>query len=398
MIIAFLSGVLLALLGTLFVHRPAPALPEKTKPAFGLDDKDILLYVEAITRIKENASYLSPDVTRMRIVEESLRAFLAQKPRCCDYLTREEYRKFQESLQETYVGIGMEIKQGPDGRIISLPHPESPAARAGIAPGDELKRIDGISVEGKSVFAVAGLARGKPGTEVVLTTARRGGAEKKIRITRSAVALQSVSRRVVDRRPVIALSHFTRDTTAKIREIVKNWDGEAPIIIDLRGNGGGDLHGAIDSAMLFLKEGRRIVSIESRKGTSTYESSAAPINLTTPMYLWQDEGTASAAEVFIAALTDNQRAVSIGRRSAGKATREEIIGLSDGSALILATGSLRTPKGLNYEGTGLKPMYELRPSADDSTAYMMKVQELAGAQKSGWLGNHRGPTVVQRSA
>jgi carboxyl-terminal processing protease len=389
LLIAFLSGALVSLLGTVFLYQPPRVAPNKEKAAFGIDDKDILLYLEAITHIKEKASSLSPDTSRARIVEQSLRAYLSHQELCCDYLTRDEFRRFKESLNESYVGIGMEIKQDRDGRIICLPQPESPAARAGIAPGDQLRSIGGVSVEGKSIFAVAAMARGKPGSQVIFTIATKGGAEKQVKLTRSAVALQSVSMRVVDRNPVIGVSHFTRDTSAKLREVLQRWERGVPIIIDLRGNGGGDLHAAIDSAMLLLKEGKRIVTVQTRKGTNTFESRAGAVNLTTPVYLWQDEGTASAAEVFIAALIDNDRAVSIGKRTAGKGTREEIIELSDGSALILATGNLQSPRGFSYQGKGLNPAYEMKDGQLDALDYLMKVRELSGAKKTGQLRRAR---------
>jgi len=396
LLIAFLGGVLLTLLGMLFLYEPPRSAPNEAKPAFGLDDKDVLLYLEAINQIKERASSPNPDVTRAQIIEQSLRAYLAQQGPCCDYLTREEYGKFKGSLKEGYVGVGMEIKQDRDGRIICLPHPDSAAARAGIARGDQLKKIDGVPLDGKSIFAVTAMARGKPGTEVSFIVAAKGGAEKQVRVTRSTVALQSVSTRFVDRRPIIGVSYFTRDTSAKMREILKSWGRESPIIVDLRGNGGGDLHAAIDSAMLFLEKGKRIVSVETRKGTNTYESKGSAVNLSTPVYLWQDEATASAAEVFIAALTDNDRAVSIGKRTAGKATREEIIELSDGSALILATGNLQTPKGFRYQGKGLQPSYELADGPVDTMAYMMKMRELSGAKKTGFLSGARQWSMAER--
>jgi carboxyl-terminal processing protease len=384
LLIAFLMGALVSLLVTLFLPKQPTDTSNQAKPTFGLDDKDILLYLEAITQIKQKASSLSPDITRAQIVEKTLRAYLAQKDPCCDYLTREEFRKFRESLDETYVGIGMEIRQDRDGRIICLPQPESPAARAGITPGDQLKQIDGVAVEGKSLFAVAATARGKPGTEVKLIIETKTGAEKQVRVRRSNVTLQSVSKRSVDGRPIMEVSHFTRDTSGKMRQVLQSWQRDIPIIIDLRGNGGGDLHAAIDSSMLLLPEGKRIVSVVTRNGTQDYKSKAAAVNLATPVYLWQDEGTASAAEVFIAALTDNDRAVSIGKWTAGKGTKEEIIELSDGSALILATGNLQTPHGTRYQGKGLKPTYELKDNRADAMPYLNKVRELTGAKRTGY--------------
>ena len=185
----------------------------------------------------------------------------------------------------------------------------------------------------------------------------RDGKEREFWVTPSPVTLPSVATREVDGSAIVALSYFARDTRSRMTEALSHWPPRTPIIIDLRGNGGGDLHAAIDSAMLFLDEGKRIVSIETRTGTKRYESRAAVVDPAAAVYLWQDEGTASAAEVFIAALTDNDRAVSIGRQTAGKAVAEEIVELSDGSALILATGILQTPNGLRYQGKGLRPVY-----------------------------------------
>jgi carboxyl-terminal processing protease len=185
---------------------------------------------------------------------------------------------------------------------------------------------------------------------------------------------------LVGGRPIIRVAHFTRNTSGKMREILKSWSPETPIIIDLRGNGGGDLHAAIDCAMLFLKAGARIASIETRNGTTAYESKAGAVNLVTPVYLWQDEATASAAEVFIAALTDNGRAVSIGKRTFGKGTREEIIELSDGSALVLATGYLLTPRGIRYQGYGLEPTYVLPGDHPDTAEYLRKTEALTGVK------------------
>ncbi len=382
---AIVSAGMVSMPSAFVVGQLPLAAPSKDKQAFGLDDKDVLLYLEAISQIKEKSSRLSPDITRARIIEQSLRAYLSQRDVCCDYLTREEYRTFKESLNERYVGVGMEIKQDRDGRIVCVPHPESPAARAGIAVGDQLKRIDGVSVDGKSIFAVGAMARGKPGTEVTFVVVTGGGNERLVRVMRASVALPSVVKRFVDRKPILEVSHFTRDTGARMKEIVKGWERDEPIIVDLRGNGGGDIHAAIDSARLFLPEGKTIVAVETRKGANRYETRAAAVNVTTPVYLWQDEGTGSAAEVFIAALTDNNRGVSIGKRSAGEAVWEEIIELSDGSALVLATGNLQTPRGMRFQGRGLMPTYGLKDGVVDRMDYLMKVRELLAARKTGRL-------------
>ena len=378
--IAVLAAVAVLWLAGIFLSQNHQDPSPLAKPSFGLDDKDILLYMEAIAKIRENASFLKADTSREQVVEESIRDYLTQKDPYSDFLTREEYRKFKQSQDDSYVGVGMEIKKTQDGRILCVPYPGGPAAEAGISVGDELKKIDGISVYGKSVFAVASMARGKPGTELNLVISTKSGIDKEVRVRRSAVTIDSVSTYQVGKTRVIRIVSFTRDTKEKLRRILRTWETDKPIIIDLRGNAGGDLHAAIDAAMLLLQKGKRIVSIETRKQPKNYESNVGAANLSSPLYLWQDEATASAAEVFIAALTENDRAVSIGKTTFGKGTVQDIIELSDGSAMVLTTGRLETPHGVSYDGRGLAPTYAV---SGDTTMYLTKVEELAGVKSTG---------------
>src|SRR5262249_16933425 len=226
--------------------------------------------------------------------------------------------------------------------VVCVPYPGSPAKEAGITVGDQLKSIDGIPVDGKSLFAVAAMARGKLGTAVDFIILTKSGTEKRVRVTRSKVVAETIAKHWFGQKPGIKIFSFTRDTKEKLRRILSDWETDIPIIIDLRSNAGGDLYAAIDSAMLFLEKGKKIVSIKTRHGSKIYESAGGAINLSSPVYLWQDEATASAAEVFISALTENDRAVSIGKRTFGKGTKQDIIELSDGSALVLTTGDLLT--------------------------------------------------------
>lgn len=381
-LIVSLCCALFLLLVTFFAVLQPQEMSQKSHDKLGLDDKDVLLYLEAIIRIREEASFLSLSTTREKIVQETLKAYLAQKDASSDYLTREEYRKFKESQDDRYVGVGMEIEKDRDGKIVCVPYPGSPAKEAGITVGDQLKSIDGVSVEGKSLLTVASMARGKLGTKVDFVILTKSKAQKQVTITRSAVMTQTVEKLWFKERPVIKLSSFTRDTKEKLKRILSGWAPDTPIIIDLRSNAGGDFHAAIDSAMLFIEKGKKIVSVQTRNGPKIYESIGGLINLRSPVYLWQDEVTASAAEVFISALTENDRAVSIGKRTFGKGTKQDIIELSDGSALVLTTGDLQTPRGVNYQGQGLNPTYLLHDASAKTIQYMTKVEELTGLKSN----------------
>jgi carboxyl-terminal processing protease len=191
----------------------------------------------------------------------------------------------------------------------------------------------------------------------------------------------NVSTSQIENIPVIKISAFTRDTKIKLESALTSIDKNSPLVIDLRGNAGGDLIAAIDSAMLFLEDHKKIVSIKTRQGIEKYESGNGAVNSGSLLYLWQDEGTASAAEVFIAALTVNNRAVSIGKKSFGKGTKQEAFELSDGSALFITTGYLQTPDAIFFDGKGLNPNYPVESANPKPLDFLLKVKELLSTQK-----------------
>jgi len=119
----------------------------------------------------------------------------------------------------------------------------------------------------------------------------------------------------------------------------------------------------VDSAMLFVPEGDVVTSLRMKNGSKQYLSTLTGARQQSRVILWQDGATASAAELFIAALTENGRATAIGRRTFGKGTRQDVIELADGAALILTTAYLRTPKGTEFNGKGLMPNEDLGPDA-----------------------------------
>ena len=100
------------------------------------------------------------------------------------------------------------------------------------------------------------------------------------------------------------------------------------------------------------------------------------MNLTSQLFTWQDQGTASAAEVFIAALTDNKRAISIGKKSFGKGTKQEVFELNNGAALFITTGFLQTPDGIRFDDKGLKPDYFIKSSKPQTQDYFIQVKNL----------------------
>lgn len=372
------------MIGTM-VLVPAISQPESTNPAKGvpceslLVDRQLLTFLEALSRTADTASFLPPEVTRDQMLADAIRAYLAARDPFSEYLTRDEYKRFKDFQDDRYVGIGMMIEKDRDGNIVCLPAPGSAAERAGIRPGDQLQSINGVRLAGMPLLAVASLARGANGTSADLVVARNG-VDRHLTLIRTATTIESVTKYAVGTMPILRVASFTPSTKGKLEAFLSDWDRSFPITIDLRGNAGGDLNAAIDCAGLLLPAGKLIVTTVSKTGQRRYESRAGATNLTFRVYLWQDGATASAAEVFVAALTQNTRAVSIGTQTFGKGSKQDVLGLSDGSALVLTTGTLLPPSGIPFHAKGLRPDYPLGDKQADTSSYVAKLDELLRTQ------------------
>ncbi len=134
------------------------------------------------------------------------------------------------------------------------------------------------------------------------------------------------------------------------------------------------MYAAIECADLLLDKNLLIGEIKQNNKKTVYKSLQSPTDRDSKIFIWQDNYTASAAEIFIAALTQNRRAISIGTRSFGKGVAQKIIELLDGSALILTYGQIITPNGMNYHDEGLPPDIPIKADFQDSpNAYINQV-------------------------
>jgi carboxyl-terminal processing protease len=355
-----LAGASLLVMGS---QEPAP-------PANGrwTAKQEMLVFFQAVQAIETHA--LIPQ-TADAIVRESLQDYLGTLDPYSHYLNPTEHAALQSGLQGRYAGVGMELCLRPQGGYECVPYPDSPAALAGIRERDILMQVDGADVAGWSLEQLGGRIRGEPGAEVELTV-QRGEDSFRFGVTRRAVQAPSVMAARIGPAPLLRVYTF-RDTTAdELRNAIQALPPEAAVVVDLRGNPGGDPYGAADAANLFLERDTVLLRIRNRNGTTNIVARRPPAFPDRPLILLQDERTASAAEVFVAALAANRRALSIGRPSFGKGTTQRIEPLLDGSAIVLTDGECLPPQGEGYHGQGLNPSLAAEDAGDEACLKILR--------------------------
>lgn len=337
---------------------------------------------EALAIIQKKALFADGNAALDIKDGETLDAYLRRKDSASEYLGREEYATFQASLKSRYIGVGIEIERNQAGEIICFPMAGSPAQACGVESGDVLEAVDGRTVAGYSLYKTASLLMGASGSRVSVTLKKQGGGGRaQLQLTRQPIQSRSVSVEQIGGYPVIEIHDFGGGTKSELKAALAGLMDASVLVLDLRDNHGGDLYKSIDCAMLFLEKDAPILSIQTRDGTHSYKSTTVAFNSQSTVYIWQNENTASAAEVFTAALTENKRAESVGHRSYGKGISQDIFELSDGSALFLTTGILKTPANHIYQQRGLEPTHFVKGDPLTSTDYSRAIDRLIQARR-----------------
>src|SRR5260370_32745006 len=277
------------------------------------------------------------------------------------FLDPESYREMQVETSGSFGGLGTEITLKDDILTVVSPIEGTPAYRAGLQTGDRIVKIDGLSTKDMQLSDAVKRMRGKPGTKVTITTARRGWNEpKEFAIAREQIRVQSV--RTQDLGGGIAylkLRQFQEqspgDMSAALDKAAKA--GMKALVLDLRNNPGGLLTAAVEVTEDFIDEGKLVVYTEGRVRNQNMRFSAhakkSYPNL--PMVVLVNQGSASASEIVAGALQDWGRAIIVGTQTFGKGSVQTIIPLSDGSGLRLTTAKYYTPTHRSIHGKGITP-------------------------------------------
>jgi carboxyl-terminal processing protease len=283
------------------------------------------------------------------------------------YFDPTDYRAFENDSNPHLSGIGVDVLPISGGLEVVGVFPGSPAARAGLAHGDKIVRVDRKSLSGHSVEYDSSLIRGKAGTRVTLTV-MSGAHSRKLTITRQNIVIPVASGRIITDHGVkigyVQLTSFTQGAGNELRSQVQHvlHLGARGLILDLRENGGGLLTEAVKVASIFIPDGT-VVSTDGRsQPRQVYMALGNAIAKTQPMAVLVDRGTASAAEIVTAALKDQHRARVVGTRTYGKGVFQEIEPLPNGGALDFTVGEYFTPDGQNLGGGGVRRGAGVQPN------------------------------------
>ena len=276
------------------------------------------------------------------------------------YLSPSDVRRLRSGQPLPEGRIGLDVTRRYYLQVIAA-RDGSPAAEAGIAPGDYVRAIDGDPTRLLSVIEGEQRLRGTPGTTVTLSLIRGSTQEPyDIELVRERLAPAEVSGRLLEEAGDVGylrIPAFGESVAAAVADTVAmlEADGAAHLIIDVRSAAEGTYEAAIEAARLFVAEGTLAIREENDDTRTPLEATAGRNAVALPATLLTNFGSSGPAEVFVAALVEHDRAATIGQRTAGRTVLQRLVPLSNGSGLWLSWARYLTGSGEPIHPFGIEP-------------------------------------------
>ena len=282
------------------------------------------------------------------------------------YITSEYgFDYFSDSLSGEYVGIGATIQNQNKKAVIIEINDDSPAQKAGLKKGDIIEAVDDIPSKGSTLAEVTKRILGEEGTTVKISVKRNEQAMD-FNVVRAPISMHTVSFEKLDRNTgYIQMSGFDVDTDRELIDALVKLSDCKKLIIDLRNNLGGYMDVAINTIDLFINDGV-IVTAKYKDYENDYSATdknktglSDEFLLKTPMAVIVNENSASASEIFSAALKDHGRAKIVGVNTYGKGSIQTTFSFKDNSGVKLTIGHFYSPNGTKIDKSGVKPDIEI---------------------------------------
>ena len=306
------------------------------------------------------------DVTSEEMMNGAIKGMLEALDPHSTFLNKEDFKEMQEATSGEFFGIGIEISTENNQLIVVSPIEDTPADKAGLKAGDVILSVDGQLTQDMSTQEAVSKIRGPKGTSVeLLILHKEAKAPTTVKIVRDAIPLISVKSRFLDEDGYlwVRLTRFNDRTTQELLDALREQAKKSAIkgiVLDLRNNPGGLFKQSVTVADVFLKRGT-IVSMRGRGGVvlETHEAKNLSSDITCPLVVLVNQGSASASEIVAGALQDHNRAVIIGERTFGKGSVQKIEPLGDGTAIKMTIARYYTPNGRSIQAEGIKPDLEV---------------------------------------
>ena len=328
--------------------------------------KDVDKAIQKIRGVIDNNYLNASEINEQDLIDGAIKGYVyGLGDKYSEYFTTEEWENYQALILGNFEGIGInrEIDEDSNRVIIVSPIPETPAEKAGIKPGDLIIKVDGVEYTGEQLTEASSKIKGPAGTKVKLEILR-GTETLQFEITREKIRTTPIEAKVLANNiGYMKLSSFDEgigaDFSAKYKDLVKQ--GIKSLIIDLRFNGGGYVDGALAILNTMLpKDTVQLITESVSHGEKTYKTRKDG-EIKMPIVVIINEYSASATEIFAAAIKENDRGKIVGVKTYGKGVIQSVLPVN-GGALKLTSEEFFTPHKNKINDTGVEPDYTVEVS------------------------------------
>lgn len=303
------------------------------------------------------------EIDEQKIMDETIRGYVnGLDDEYSEYMTAKEWDEYQAAALGKYVGIGIYMSVDKNGNVVVVePIKDTPAEAAGLKSGDIIVYVNDESMVGISSDIVSSKIKGEEGTKVKITVLR-DTEYIDFEIERKAIKVYHVENEMLENNiGYISLLAFDEGCANEFRNSyleLKN-KGAQKIILDLRNNTGGLVDECLEIADMILPKGNiELITVDAKDNKEISKSQNDPI-IEGEMVVLINEYSASASEILVAALKENDRAEVVGKTTYGKGVIQSVLELSDGSVLKLTVSEYFTPKENKINKIGVEPDYDV---------------------------------------
>lgn len=349
--------------------------------------QDASLNIEAIANSLKNFrevidEYFIGDIDEQKLMDETIKGYVrGLDDPYSEYMTAEEWGKFKTNTMGNYVGIGIYMSVDKNDNIVVVaPIKGTPAEEAGLQTGDVIVYVDDENMLGVSSELVSAKIKGEEGTKVKITVLR-GEEYLDFEIERKSIKVYHVETEMLENKiGYISLLTFDQGCAEEFKNAYNDLKakGAKKLIIDLRNNTGGLVEECLQIADMILPKGSIELITVDAKGEKIYsESNKEPIFGDEKIVVLINEYSASASEILVGALMDNNKAISVGKKSYGKGVIQTVLELNDGSVLKLTISEYYTPNESKINEIGITPTHEVEMNDEtDEDEQLNKAIEL----------------------